>query len=109
MLKIKVYFAHPMELYGTAEESELLKRIKKFCYNEDSDLKVEIINPADLQDDFKIWKEHNVKKEHDMRFFKRIVQGCDAVFYFGDTPGVAYEIKKAREAEIPTFDLASID
>lgn len=109
MLKIKVYFAHPMELYGTAEEAELSKRIEKFCCNEDSDLEVEIINPADLQDEFKAWKEDNAGKEHDMRFFKRIVQGCDAVFHFGNSPGVAYEIKKAREAEIPTFDVAQID
>lgn len=109
MLKIKVYFAHPMELYGTAEEAELLKRIEKFCCDADSDLEVEIVNPADLQNEFETWKKDNAGKEHDMRFFKRIVRGCDAVFYFGDSPGVAYEVKKAREAEIPTFDLTSID
>lgn len=108
-MEIKVYFAHPMELYGTAEEAELLKRIEKFCCDADNDLEVEIVNPASLQNEFETWKKDNAGKEHDMRFFKKIVQSCDAVFHFGNTPGVAYEIKKAKEVGIPVIDLELIN
>lgn len=108
-MKIKVYFAHPMKLYGTNKEKELFKAIESFCSSEGDDLEVEIVNPVTLQNEFETWKKDNAGKEHDMRFFKKIVQSCDAVFHFGNTPGVAYEIKKAKEVGIPVIDLESIN
>lgn len=107
-MKIKAYFAHPMKLYGTRREENLIARIKDFCRTEGCD-EVEIINPVQLQAEYEQWLEEKSKDEHAMRFFKPIVQGCDAVFFTGNTSGVVYECKKAQEVGIPTIDLESIN
>ena len=108
MQKLKIYFAHAMSLYGTQEEKALIEKIKAFC-REEAGEDFEIINPASLQKEYNDWlKNKRGKNEHAMRFFKAIVQDCDAVFFQGKTPGVAYECRKAQEVGIPTFDLASI-
>lgn len=107
-MKIKVYFAHPIRLYGTHEEEELISKIENFCKAEGCD-EIELINPISLQAEYERWLKTKSKDEHAMRFFKKIVQGCDVVFFFGNTPGVAYEIKKAKEVEIPVIDLESIN
>lgn len=107
-MKVKVYFAHPMKLYETQREERLISKIRDFCKAEGCD-EVEIINPVQLQAEYKQWLESKSKDEHAMRFFKPIVQSCDAVFFIGNTPGVVYECKKAQEVGIPAIDLESIN
>jgi chromosomal replication initiation ATPase DnaA len=109
-IKMKVYFAHPISMYNTKQERELVKKIKEFCQqNAGGDFEFEIVNPANLNHEFEAWKKTKPKEDHDMRFFKQIISECDAAFFVGSTNGVRYELRKAEEFGIPTFDAEFID
>jgi len=97
---MKVYYAHPISTYGTQSERRDLSRIKK-AYP-----KADIINPGDpdVQEDYEGWLAENAEA-NPMHFFKNIVRQANIVVYTGKTPGVKYEIKKAKEAGIPVIEL----
>lgn len=111
-MKFKIYYAHPIESYGTNIEKEDLKKISEFM-DEIFEKKeeIEIVNPSDkeIQEKFEKWKkEEKTEEDHDMRFFKKIVEGCDGMVFRGGTPGVKYEINKAKEFDLPIIDILDI-
>ncbi len=87
---MKVYYAHPIGLYGTLMEAKDLAYLK--CMGFD------VINPATL--------EYN----GDMQKYIDIVKTCGAVFFrsFNDDKigsGVALELETAREMNLPIFEI----
>lgn len=108
--KLRIYFAHPIGTYGTARESSSLNRIRS-SFGSDDDVELEIVNPGDpsVQKRYEKWLKEGMKPDdHKMRFFKDLVLSCDGVVYYGDTPGVRYELDKAREEEIPVIDVSKL-
>jgi len=108
MSKQHIYYAHPITSYGSKQEELDLKYLA-----EEFPDKV-IVNPSskEVQESFDDWKKQN-KHEHQMRFFKPLVQSASAVFYRKSdqgniTSGVRYEINKAVEAGVETFDLGEM-
>ena len=102
MERTKIYYAHPVGTYGSLQERRDLGRIAR-AFEEDG-VEVEVVNPGDpqVQRDYKAWlKDGMGPDDHEMRFFKALVLGCDGIAYRGETPGVRYEVSKAREAGIP--------
>ena len=102
---MKIYYAHPIGIYHTDQEKKDLKLIAELVID------CIIINPSDqkIADDFEQWKKTKSKSDHDMRFFKDIIKRCDGVCFRGNTQGVKYEVAKAIEFDIPTFDLTILD
>ena len=93
---MKVYYAHPMPLYGTKQESnEREQIINKFN-------KVEIIDPGSFQD-------NPEKQREGMKFCLKLVRKCKAVVFSkfkGEiTAGVGKEVNYAIEKKIDVFEL----
>jgi len=93
---MKVYYAHPMPLYGTKQESnERGQIIKKFN-------KVEIIDPGSFQDNLE-------KQREGMKFCLALIRKCKAVVFSkfnGEiTAGVGKEVNYAIERKIDVFEL----
>jgi len=103
---MKIYYAHPIGSYGTFQEKTDLKRLVAWLGES-----CQIINPSDssIQKDFDNWKKTKSKEDHDMRFFKALIKECDGLVFRGDTQGVRYEKAKAKEFDLPIFDLSDLD
>lgn len=101
--KVTAYYAHPIDTYYTSQEENDLKFISSLF----DDFNIEIVNPSDknVQENFDNWKKTKSPDEHDMRFFKNIIKRCDVLFYRGNTNGVKYEIKKAKELGMETISI----
>ena len=100
--KVKIYYAHPIPTYGSDMEKRDIKFIKSFI------LGAEVINPSDskIQKQFESWKKkEKTEEDHDMRFFKKLIEQCDGLIFRGNTSGVRYEIAKANEFGIPIMDI----
>ncbi len=70
----------------------------------DEETSVEVVNPgsAEIQSQYREWLKSGMQPDdHRMRFFKSLVLECDGIAFRGDTPGVRYEVSKAREAGMP--------
>lgn len=93
---MKVYYAHPMPLYGTRLEiSERKYIMKKFP-------KSTIIDPGTFQD-------NPEKQRQGMEFCMKLVRKCQALvfsrFKGKITAGVGKEVNYAIEREIDVFEL----
>ena len=87
-----IYFAHPINTYGTPIESECLSLIQERFPS------CRIINPGekDLQKDFTLYRQDNPNDY--MRYFKQLVNDCNYIVYlpFRDEmigAGIWYEIQ----------------
>ena len=69
---IRVYYAHPIELYNTSEEKNALKVIQKCLPNS------EIINPKKYDGDPKLSKQ---KKAQGMKFCFRLINKADCLVF----------------------------
>jgi len=93
---MKVYYAHPIPLYGTKQESNERKHIiKNFP-------EAEIVDPGTFQD--------NPKKQREgMEFCLRLVRKCHALvfskFKGKITSGVGKEVNYAIERKIDVFEI----
>jgi len=100
----RLYYAHALKQYNSAIEATDLAYLK----SEFSDYEIVNPNSPEIQADFEQWKKDN-PDEHQMRFFKPIVQGVDLLVYRTDkgtmTSGVRYEINKAIEAGVEVFNM----
>jgi len=90
---MKVYFAHPVTDYGTAQETADIATLEG--------LGLEVVNPAGNEDNY---------KKYGMEFFLEMVDGCDALafrpFVGGSIgAGVADEIIRATVAGMPIIEL----
>src|SRR5574344_1324733 len=90
MNKIIIYYAHPLESYGSSQETSDIEFINKFLdliiKDMNFDYGVEIINPGtkEIQKKFNDWKEtEKTEEDHDMRFFKKIIEKCDGLVFRG--------------------------
>lgn len=91
-----------MGIYGSVQEKRDVERIRSSF--SDDDTEVEVVNPGspEIQERYREWLKSGMSPDdHKMRFFKSLVLECDGIAYRGDTPGVRYEVSKAREADIP--------
>lgn len=105
-MKMKVYYAHCVSLYGTPQEKRDIEILEKFGF--------EVLNPSDegYQTGFKHWLK---KHEHDtklnkMDYWTKLAQSCDALIfrrtYQGKiTSGVAKEIVAMMGVGKPILEL----
>ncbi len=87
---MRLYYAHPMTLYGKAQERRDLATLVALGFDD-------IVNPSD----------HD---STDMNFYLALVQGCDVLAFRalldGSIPsGIAAEIHLARVQAAPVFEL----
>jgi hypothetical protein len=92
---MKVYYAHPVSLYGKNQEKLDHTTLRLFGF--------EVVCPNSPACD-------EGYKNHGMGFFKDIVKGCDALAFRGlpggkIPAGVAFEIQIAKEAGLPIIEL----
>jgi len=93
---MKIYYSHPMPLYGTKQESNERKQIiKKFP-------KGEIIDPGSF-------KDNPEKQREGMEYCLKLVSKCQAVvfskFKGKITAGVGKEVNYAIEKKIDVLEL----
>jgi hypothetical protein len=93
---MKIYYAHPMCLYGEPDERRHLARIRRQFR------RCEIVNPADYNGD-------PLKMRDTVGFCLKLVKGCDAVVFcrlFGKaTAGVGKEVNYALGIGRPVFEV----
>jgi len=93
---MKIYYAHPMCMYGGDDESRHLARIRQEFRH------CEIVNPADYRDD-------PSKRRDTVGFCLTLVKGCDAVVFCRlrgkITAGVGMEVNYARRIGKPFFEM----
>ena len=95
---MKIYYAHPMSLYGTPQEQRDLELLSTLGTP---------INPSDTVHAQRVWElVHNER----MDYFLKLVDQCDMVafraFPDGSIPsGVAAEITQARMWGKPVIEL----
>ena len=103
----KIYFAHPIVLYGTNKEKEIIKLIEK----EFPKSLFEILNPGNYKNEFQEWKKNN-SKEHFMNYFLELVDMCDILvlhpFEDGDIgAGIGLELEQALFHNLPSYIIDS--
>lgn len=113
---VKIYFAHPINTYGTDIEIEAINTITYFLNykvkNEfGSDTKIEIVNPGSnkLQSEFSKYREENPNDY--MPYFKNLVRECAYFVYlpFEDQKigaGIGYEAIVAHNNNIPIYRIS---
>ena len=93
---MRIYYAHPMEIYHTPREFKEIEIIKRYYPQ------AEIINPAHFQD-------RPGALHSNIDFFYNLVDSCDILIYsdLGGfvTAGVALEVKRALEQGKPVYRL----
>lgn len=102
-----IYYAHPMNLYGTEQETRDLKTIKLLFPNK------EILNPnsPEIQRQAKNIKKDTNSSEEVMKYFLDIIEDmCDSLIFRGlpnndITAGVWVEIKHAEKCDYPVVEL----
>jgi len=102
----KVYYAHSMHLYGTAQEERDIETLELLGYI--------VLNPSDkhIQEQFRKWQADFQDKEY-MLFFDYLIGECD-IFAFrrhvdGKIPaGVWKEIQYAENQGKIVFELPTI-
>lgn len=104
----KIYYAHSMHLYGSAQEQRDITLLESMGFT--------VINPSSpgVQNDFKKHNESNPNREDYMDFFAEVINHCDFVAFRphidGSIPsGVGYEIKKALEFNKGVIELPNLD
>lgn len=95
MNKLKVYYAHPITLYGTPAETRDIATLEALGF--------EVVNPNTPELDA-------AYKERGMEVFTPVVESCDALafrsFPDGSIPaGVAQEIKVIHALNRPVIEL----
>lgn len=96
--KMKVYYAHPLNIYDTKQELIDIEAL--------SQLGFEVVNPNNPQ----ISKEF--EKTHDFKIFLNLVRTCDLLAFraFADgsiSSGVGSEIGAAKEKNMVVLELPS--
>jgi hypothetical protein len=96
MTKLTAYYAHPLSLYGTPQEDRDILMLRQMGFD--------VYNPNSKADDA-------AYARHGMDHFKNVInQECDLLafraFPDGAIPvGVAFEIKHAKEMNLPVIEL----
>jgi hypothetical protein len=100
-----IYFAHPINTYGTEVERICIEFISKYFRNSN------IINPSDkrYQSEFSLYKELN--PDSYMNYFKGLVNKCDTLVYlpFMDGQvgaGVWYEAKQMAKYDGDIYQIS---
>jgi hypothetical protein len=94
--KMRVYYAHPLTIYGTNQEARDIETLNK--------LGLDVVNPNDPA----ISKEY--EKSHDFNIFLNLVKSCDLVAFraFADgsiSSGVAGEIAAGKSKGLAVIEL----
>ena len=108
----RCYFAHPMSIYNTEYEKEIIDSLSE---------KFDVLNPSDkkYQEDIKKYRE--IYKTNYMKYFDDLVLECDVVAYLPFTDykigaGVYYEALKmfekggeVYEIDYETYEISKVD
>lgn len=105
---MKVYYAHSLHLYGTAQERRDIELLQSLGF--------EVVNPSNEEHQGHCDFIRNVETNYDegsrliMEYFKEVVDKCDMVAFRahvdGKIPGgVGIEVKKALLSNKPVIEL----
>jgi len=100
MRKFLVYYAHPMYLYGKAQEDRDIEMLEQMGFI--------VMNPADPD-----YATEAELRGNRMQYFLTLVERCDGLAFRGTpegliTCGVAEEIKTAQNLGRPVIELPSM-